>query len=320
MAHRNIEIQYESRGSIRATRTGMTTPLVFTFILDKDLLDYGDPDLNFNDQSDDAVALRYAYQILPQTRVTINADLQKQLCVLDQLNLDHIGPNTYKATATYKLDVNRGVGRAAGTQQFPSDPYVLPFIRIEFNIGGGTKHITKSREVKSVHLANLSPLPGAPPNDECAIGINEDGLDGTEVVSAELRVQITAYYKPTYITLNFVKTVRNIIAGKYNTGSYNDDVFLGFESGEVQLRNASGGGTVVDIIPITFDFSIKQNVTNEVDEGFANLTMLGHDYVDYIYLPRVDATGKRILQYPEIRYVHRIAEPADYSLLRIPQP
>jgi hypothetical protein len=298
----------------------MTTDLVFSFILDDNLLDYGDSDLEINGQSDDMVALRYAYQIVPPARITINSNLQKQICMLDQLNLDQIGPKEYKVKATYKVDVNRGVGQSGSTQRYGTDPNVLPFIRIDFNIGGGTKKITTSLQVRQTDLSTSSPLPLPPGNVERAIGMSEDGIEGTEVASAELRLQVTAYYNPAFITLDFIKTVRDTIAGPSNQGTYNDDVFLGFESGEVQLRTANGGGTVVDIIPITYDFAIGKNRVGATDAGFPTLTAKGHDYIDYVYFARIDPDAKRTLQKPDVRYIHRLHDEVDYSLLRIPQP
>lgn len=319
MSHRYIEIKYESR-PIKANRTGMSQDLVFSFVLDPNLLDYGDVDLELDGQSDDMVALRYAYQILPPTRITINGSLEKQLCVIDELTLTQIGPNEWRAKATYTIDINRGVGQSGGTERYPDDPNVLPFIRVDFNIGGGTKTITKSLRVIQSDLALGSNIPIPPPNAECAIGATDDGIEGTEVPTAELRLQVTAYYKPQFITLDYIKTVRDLIAGTHNTGSYNDNTFLGFESGEVQLRAASGGGTVVDIIPITYDFAIGKNAVGLDDPGFPTLTAKGHDYVEYTFFAAIDTDIKRQVHKPEARQIHQIASPEDYSRLRIPQP
>ena len=108
------------------------------------------------------------------------------------------------------------------------------------------------------------------------------------------------------------------MAGKRNTGTYNDKTYLGAEKGEVQLRAASGGGTVVDIIPITFDFHLGFNIEEQEDFGFPKLTMLGHDLLDYVFLHEFDETSGKILLRPTQRVVHKIATPEDYDRLELP--
>jgi len=100
--------------------------------------------------------------------------------------------------------------------------------------------------------------------------------------------------------------------------TYNNAEFLTRPIGEVQLLSVSGGGTIVDIIPLTFEFSISRNRTAVDDEGFPDLTMKGHDLLDYGLVETYDPTSKLTIVTPQYRIVHQIAEPADYTLLKLP--
>ena len=132
-------------------------------------------------------------------------------------------------------------------------------------------------------------------------------------------LQITVYYIPSYITLAFANLIKSLVNGKKGKGSYNHLPFLGAATGEVQLMGASGGGIVVDVIPITFDFSLKNNIINQPDPGFPNVTALGHDVIDYWFFHEFDNNNsKKIVMAPEFRYVHRLASPENYKLLKIP--
>lgn len=325
MAHYNIELKYDSR-TINAHRTGVKQQIVIAFKLDETLIpqeaaDYTtlgiDPDFEFLNHVDDVIALQHAYNFIPFTRILPDADGVKQVLVLDTLDLEDIGPNTWKATASYVYDRQQGLGGSVPVPQAKT----LPYIRIGFNIGGGTKKVYKSLEVLNPPgvLSSTSPLPGVP-DCEGAIGMTEESIEGVEVPDASMSLQITAYYLPQYVTLAFARLIRNAIAGPRNYGTYNHETWMGFEAGEVQLRSASGSGTVVDVIPITFELSIKANVTDQPDENFPNITMKGHDLLDYAFFQKWDGVGKVPLFKPDVRYLHRIADPYDYTTLSVPEP
>ena len=321
MPHSYVEIANDSR-EFTVTNSGITQTLEIVLLLDPDdtlPITDSNPDYNFLDHSDDVVALKYAYQIIPEFRYCPSYDLDKRVLVLNSIKLKQEQPRQWRATAEYTFNINQGSG---GTRP-REDKNTLPYIKINFNIGGGTKRVTKSHFVDSVAIATNAQVPAAINVANIALnggmGITEDSLEGVDVPTSDLRLQVTVYYIPSYITIDFMKKIRDAIAGTENMGSYNDDVFLGCEEGEVQLRGASGGGVVVDIIPITYDFHIGKNRTDVTDEGFPNLTAKAHDVIDYIFFNQWDDEVKKMLIKPTIRAVHRVASPMDYNTLEVPE-
>jgi len=313
MAHKFIEIYKDSRKQ-RISKTGQKHTIVAALILDDYNLSYPDNDVEIYGQSDDIVALQYAYQIMPSVRISINSDLQKVVLVLDSLNINQTGPKEYRVTAEYVYDTNTGTGGQGFAQPTSA---TLPFLKINFTIGGGTKVVYKSLEVLDMDVSDDADMLFIP-DIYGAIGVSEDGVQGTEVPDSTLRVQVTAYYRPSFVTFSFVKTLRDLIAGPSNYGTYNSTPFLGGEVGEVQLRSVSGGGTVVDVIPLTFDFFYGKNVTDRADENFPDVTAKGLDLIDYVFLPQWDATAEITIEKPQLRYVHRLYDPVDYNILQFP--
>lgn len=326
MAHSYIEVANTSR-SISVTTSGISQKVEIILCLDdalfdpppepedeQTLLDHPDPDYDFLDASDDVVATEYAYTVFPSSRIFPNYVGDKKLLILNDLQLTQLTHRRWKVIGTYGYDLNRGTG-GEGVEE---NEVSLPYVRINFSIGGGSRKIYKSLEVLDAIPSDDSPLPGAPANEAGAIGLSQDKIEGTEVSDSALRVQITAYYSPSFVDLEFILLLRDAKAGPNNYGTYNDAVFMGGQAGEVKLENVSGGGTVGDVIPITFDFIYAKNITAGTDEGFQALTMKGHDLLDYVFLPTWNDTAGISLLQPDIRYVHRIADPYDYSLLRLP--
>ena len=328
MAHSYIEIANDSR-KLSVTNAGISQTLVIDLLIDVDPstpdfyedlpIEDDDTDYTFFEASDDVVATKYAYSIFPEFRYFPSYDLDKRVLVLNRIGLEQLGTRHWRATGEYTFDINRG----SGGQRPEEGKNTLPYVKVNFNIGGGTKTITKSQFVDSVAIATDAQVDSALNVANLAlggaIGITEDSLEGTDVPTADLRVQVTVYYLPDFVTFEFVKKIRDAIAGEFNTGSYNSDTFLTCEEGEVQLRGASGGGIVVDIIPITYDFYIGKNVTDQEDEGFPNLTAKAHDIVDYIFFNQWDDEVKKMLIKPTIRAVHRVASPMNYATLEVPE-
>ena len=154
---------------------------------------------------------------------------------------------------------------------------------------------------------------------ERVIGRTDETIEGAEVPTGDFRLQITGYYLPDSVTLAYAYTLQRLIRGSRGTGSYNGIPYLGAAVGEVQLRSATGGGRVVDIIPITFEFDITPNIENQPDAGFTNLTMLGHDLLDYRFKHAFDANNsKKIIVAPKSRIVHRVHSPENYNLTLLP--
>jgi len=320
MAHSYVEIANDSR-EFDVTNSGISQTLKVVILLDPEdelPIEHANPDYDFLSYSDDVVALEYAYSIIPEFRYCPNYDLEKKVLVLENIKLKQEGPRQWMVDASYTFNINQGSGGSRPEE----GKNTLPFVKLNFNIGGGTKRVMKSRVVSDVAVREDAPIAESLELStyawKGAIGITDDSIEGTDVPSSDLRVQITVYYLPAFITFDFMKLIRDTIAGISNKGSYNDAEYLDCEEGEVQLRGASGGGVVVDIVPITFDFHIGKNIEDVEDEGFSNLTMKAHDVLDYLFLKEWDPDVKKMLINPALRVVHEVADPMDYSVLELP--
>lgn len=309
-----VEIIYESR-ELELGISTLEKNLVLSICLDPDDLDATSADSSnavaWNDQSDDVKALELAYTYLPAYVQLPNAFGQLYLLILSNIKTKQVGPTEYRIEGKYEYNADQGKGG-----ERPGEGNVsLEYIKINFNIGGGTRRITQSKEITSTALTD-SPtfdawLASAPPVDN-AIGATEDEVVGAEIPDNVLRVQITGYFLPDYIDLDFMNALKAMVP------TTNDDVFLGAAAGELLLTAVSGGGSVVDIIPITFDFLVGENLSAVSDPPFTSLTMTAHEILDYKYLPVYDDTSKTLLRLPQVRYTHRVFEESDFDTLGLP--
>jgi len=310
-----IEVQYDSRKTKLSYET-MDQTFVFRLCLDENNLEA--EGFEFYGFSDDVVALNLAYSFTPTIRLIPDYFGVIPALILSNLEISQVGPREWEVITKYEFSIQQGKGgQQQQQQQFPN---TLPYLKMGFTIGGGTKNIKKSREITSTELSTDSDFVGPPaPPPMNAIGRTENGIEGVDVPSGNFILQITAYYRPSFVTLAFAKTLQRLVRGKFGTGSYNIAPYLGAAAGELAVTKVTGSGTVADIIPITFDFSYEPNINDEVDEGFPNLTALGHDVVDYQFEHVFDENNsKKVILAPYLRYVHRVASPEDYRALELP--
>lgn len=311
MAHFNLEVFKDSR-KIKNARTGMEEVFVFRLCLDDTIPAVADHASIFGAE-DDVVALEYAYTLIPLTRYLPDYTGPERLLVLDSVQiLQKNSQNSWDFEAKYVFNVNTGTG--GQSSQGPT----LPYIKIGFTIGGGTKRITSSlSEVSKAVLKNGVNMPL--PEDSRVLGYSENGdIEGTDVPSSLFRFQITAYYLPWAVTLPYGVRLMRLIGGARGTGSYNARNYLGAAIGEVQYLSVSGGGVVVDIIPLTHEFSLSPNLTDQPDEGYPDITMLGHDRVQYDYFEELEEITKRPVLQPNVRRIHRVHTPENYGQILIP--
>lgn len=248
--------------------------------------------------TDDVLALEIAYSLIPLGRWLPGSEGNDLYLVLTDLAVEQVDNyGWWKATASYKYDSNTGEG--GGRSDIPGAK-TLPFIKIGFNVGGRTKTITQSLQVLSrdavIGLANR-PLPNVLLGN--AIGLTEDAVEGAEVYSSGLTLQITAYYFPEYVTYAFLKYLVEAIP------STNADTFLTFPPGTCLLQGCDGQATVTDVVPITFTVEVKPNILDQPDPPFPNLTCPGHSIIDYRYVKDLDEAAQTLLKMPTYRIIHR---------------
>lgn len=308
------EIALESRKIQGNFTTGEET-IVIGFFVDPDE-EAAASDSVFLGAEDDVVALEKAYSIFPDARILPKSDGSPLIMTLSNIRLEekNQAAHLWHAIGTYSYQSNKGFGGSGGLPASGPSPSqnVLPQVRIGFQTGGQTRNVKRSintllGEVHDDFHDDGLFVVAADQN----IGATQDGIEGVDIPAGVLRIQITAYYRPSFIGMDFLDTLVEL-----SNGTYNNATFLNRPEGEVSLVDASGGATVGDLVPITFDFLIKKNKTDEPDEGFPDINAKGHDIIDYRF-ERVfdDEGGNIVIQKPKIRYIHQVLKPADYTQL-----
>ena len=304
------EIQKESR-KFTATYTKVEQDLVYVLRL-KD-----DATTTFGDGDPHTLAIELGFLLLPRFRVTPSQENTPTILLLDKIAVEEIGTRLFKIIGSYAYDENHGFsGQSGGSEGVPGEDgpasEMLPQLRLNFTLGGDTRHITKSIQVLSED-ARTNPDPGMedPEDLDGGIGVSHAGIAGMDIIDDSLKIQITVYYYPQFVNFNLITKLKGLIA------KINNDVFLNQPAGNVLLTGVSGGGTVLDIIPITFDFEIK-DTPSLFDPGFPDLPTGIHGFhvIDYVYKRKfIPNKGDFILVQPDWRYVHQVYYLKDFSVL-----
>jgi hypothetical protein len=314
-----VEILLESR-ELSITQTSTEQVISIQFQLPKDEEDDSElatpefEEAEFMGAIDDVLAREVASDLLPAGRLFPNSDGDALLLILTGLKISQVdNSDWWKAVATYKYDDNTGTGGAAGE---PGDK-TLPYIRIGFAGGGGS--VRKSWAYgTSVGVGKTDAGPARPvPETGNAIGVTEDNVEGTEVPGGGLSLSVTAYYYPEVINdASFLRDVARLFSPECPV---NSDPFLGFNPGEVLLLSMQGDYVLNDIVPIVFEFSIKENLSGVADTPFPPITCDGHALLDYRYVKQLDDTSQAMLQLPSFRFIHQVHLKKPFSVLGIPQ-
>lgn len=308
-----VEILQDSR-PITVGRTSAEQTIVIQYQLDEEAVaSYARAE--FLGESDDVIALEYAYSIFPVSRWLPGQEGNDLFLIIEEIKVDQVS-NTgwWKATASYKYDLNTGEGGDRGGD--PTAP-TLPYVRIGFAAGNRTVTITQSLEVLSTDGNADTPLRPNPDGDVNgnAIGVSQDSVTGAEVYSGGLNLQITAYYFPQFITWSFLNLLASYCTPRC---SVNSDPVFGYQPGEVLLIGVDGSATITDIVPITFSVEVKKNLVAQPDLPFPPLTCPGHSALDYRYVKELDANANQLLQLPTYRLVHRVYPARPFAALGFP--
>ncbi len=327
MTHYDIELVF-NEGS-RDLSVGFTTgneQLVIAFCLD-DTIEPINQKADFYNYDKEIVALEFAYNVFPVSRWIPTRDMfsligdsnvqnkQEILLVLTDISLTERADNYWVATGTYSANLNTGLGIA----ELQPDAISLPYVQMNFTIGGGTRKIFKNLNFTAGGLPVLATGSTSPDTPEAlskfgAIGLTEDTLAGTNIPTFDLRIQITGYYAPESVDFDFVNELKAVSCGPNYYGTYNDKGFMGQSAGEVSIIGISGGTRVGDVIPLTFEFSVIANQASRSDLGFPTLTVvLGQDLLEYGWFRKNDNNVKKLISTPDFRAIHRVKDEIDYD-------
>lgn len=177
-----------------------------------------------------------------------------------------------------------------------------------FEVSQGTQHIIQS--LNTVASYKAAGVAGAIPNNQGAIGVTKDSVDGVDVPVPEAKFSETYYIPQAAFTLAYQRTVTLMCA------TWNDATFRGYASGEVLFNGITASLSTEDgPWQATFTFSISPNRTNLTVGTINGINKRGWDYV-WLWYADVQ-NGQAMRKVPYYAYVEQVLYPSDFTLLGI---
>jgi hypothetical protein len=220
----------------------------------------------------------------------------------EQYSVSYLGDDAWQVTISYSKD-----GAEDGT-----DP--LKRSR-SFDTTGGTQHITQAYSVGSGSSLDFEyRFPSSATNMSGAIGVDDNGVNGVDVVTPQLQWQESYDVPNAYVTNSWIRSVAGV------TGTTNNASFRGFEAGEVLFMGCSGSQEWDDQKgrgpwSLSFRFVASKNVTNQTIGSITGISKRGHDYLWVLYEGAV--SGSTLLKRPKAVYVSKVYKDSDFSGLGI---
>lgn len=176
--------------------------------------------------------------------------------------------------------------------------------RITFDTSGGTVHISASKETIRKYPS------GSAPDYKQLIAVNEDKVDGADIIIPALKMSVHYSHPAAIITLARVKYLASI------TGMVNSAPFMTFAAGEVLFLGAAGSEGTDAETEVTYQFAMSNNADDLTIGAIANVVKDGHElawikYKDAVDTP--DATALPVKQ-PEFVYVERVYDTVNLAL------
>lgn len=213
------------------------------------------------------------------------------------VSVEPVGFELWEATARYAQAQGGG---------FPQSGESV----FSFDTGGGTQHITQSKQTISSHAA-----PGATaPDFKGAIGVTADGVEGVDITVPVYQFSETHYLPDSAVTQGYKATLFGL------TGKVNNSAWKGFNAGEVLFLGATGSrrGTTSDSDwEITFRFAASPNATGIAVGPIGGISKRGWEYLWVRYADAEDAGSQAIVKRPVAAYVERVYDEGAFSALGI---
>lgn len=159
------------------------------------------------------------------------------------------------------------------------------------------------------YLAADTPLNGAAPNYNGAIGVSGSTIAGTDVFTGHMEFGVTVQVYP--VTLPYLRTLLNAV------GTTNKATWFNFPAGTLLYLGATGSCKPGSLWTMHHKWAAAPNITN-IPIGSAMMIPLkrGWDYLWCTYRDAAIAAGV-IGQVPAAAYVEQVYRSSDYSLLQL---
>lgn len=232
---------------------------------------------------------------------------------VEQYSVAYLGDDAWQVTINYEkagaepetpdpLKRSRSFDTTGGTQHIvqAADGTVT------FGSGGSTTVVTTSGETKFP--------PSTAPSMSGAINVDENGVNGVDIVVPQLQWQEQYDVPNSYVTNGYIRSVAAM------TGTLNKSSFRGFAAREILFLGCSGSQEWDDEKgrgpwSLTYRFVASPNVTNKTIGTITNVNKGGHDYLWVKY--EADISGNDIVRKPKYVYVDKVYHDGDFSALGI---
>lgn len=179
----------------------------------------------------------------------------------------------------------------------------------DFEIGGGTAHITQSIETISRH----APSGQTAPDFKGAINVTKDNVEGADIPVRSMSFSLTRTYLTGQINRQFKQTVYGLCCC-VSTQPFDD-----FDAGEVLFLGASGSDKGKGTCTVNFKFQAIPNDTFTVGT-IAGISKKGHELLWIRYADEEDVAAKCLVKRPIAAYVEKVLRDGDLNDLPIPFP
>lgn len=211
---------------------------------------------------------------------------------VESYSVSYLGDNAWQVTISYE---KKGAEPAEQT----------PLKRARsFDTTGGTQHITQG-ESETIF--------GGGPSFQKAINVDDNGVNGVDIVVPQLQWTETYDVPNAYVTDSYIKGVAT------QTGRVNSSAFRGFEAGEVLFVGCSGSQEWDDQKgrgpwSLSFKFVASPNVTNQ-PVGDMSVNKKGHEYLWVRYETAEESSA--LIKKPKHAYVNKVYKDGNFLALGI---
>jgi len=209
-----------------------------------------------------------------------------------QIDIEPVGEDLWFGVVRYQLKLaNPPVGTTV----------------LSFETGGGTQHVTQSRQT----IAKHAPPGKIAPDFKGAICVVDGKPEGTDIHMPVFNLRVEGILPAATVTAAYIRTLFEL------TATTNDAAFCGYEAGELLLLGVSGSRRSDEDWRLQFAFAGSPDAQNLAVGDIQGIAKKGWEYLWAYYEQTEDAQAKVITVKPMAAYVEQLYLEKDYSRLGI---
>lgn len=260
--------------------------------------------------SDDVVLHAEANQVITgQLRFWQYPGAGSQQLMAESYSVDYLGDDAWHVQIQYEK---------VGADSEEPDPMKRSR---SFDTSGGTLHITQAQAIGAGATLDFEKrYPNTATNMSGAIGMDDNGISGVDIVVPQLSWTETYDVPSTYVTAAYIKGVAGM------TGTVNNAAFRTFAAGEVLFLGCSGSQEWDDQKgnspwSLSYKFVASPNCGSGQTRpaisigSITGIEKKGHEYLWVRYESKVDNAS--LIQSPKAVYVNRVYPETNFSTLGI---